>query len=311
MANRYWVWWWATTNWTQSWTTNWGTASATTDNASVPGASDDVIFDSWFSGNCVFDKSGSECKSITFTWWTWYTWTFNISNANVLVYWWITLSTTTTYSGSWNFVMRATSWTNVYDTKWITLPSYWLIISGSWWTHKLWNDLIMWWTTARSLQLIAGTFDWDWKTVKFAANTSNPCSISWDFWTANCNIWCDTSWTWELYVTWTSTFLNFKISAWRTVRFTSGKTTTVGTFTAIWTSWSPITIYTSTTTNATLTKAWWWVISCDYIDIDYITGSPDDTWYMWNNSTDWWHNSKIYFTEPPATTNTTNFFMFF
>jgi len=35
------------------------------------------------------------------------------------------------------------------------------------------------------------------------------------------------------------------------------------------------------------------------MDVDYLNGSPDTTWYMGANSTDGTHNSQIYFTVPP------------
>ena len=52
-ANRYWVGGGLTPNWDEATLgiTNWGTASNTQDNASVPGAADDVIFDNSTNGN--------------------------------------------------------------------------------------------------------------------------------------------------------------------------------------------------------------------------------------------------------------------
>lgn len=107
-----------------------------------------------------------------------------------------------------------------------------------------------------------------------------------------------------------TTWNDFKINAGRKVTFTAGTTNKVTTFTAVGSVGSLITLRSSTTTNATLTKSGGGTISCDYIDIDYITGNPDTTWYMGLNSTDGGHNSQIYFTEPPSSTNTTNFFQF-
>ncbi len=51
MANRYWVGGGSSANWNATGNTNWGTASNTRDNASVPGVSDDVIFDNSANGN--------------------------------------------------------------------------------------------------------------------------------------------------------------------------------------------------------------------------------------------------------------------
>jgi hypothetical protein len=68
MANRYWVGGGSSVNWNATGNTNWGTASNTQDNASVPGASDDVFFDGVGTGasDCTINASGS-CRSLNFT----------------------------------------------------------------------------------------------------------------------------------------------------------------------------------------------------------------------------------------------------
>ena len=62
----------------------------------------------------------------------------------------------------------------------------------------------------------------------------------------------------------------------------------------------------SSTTHASLTKAGGGVIDCYYLDVDYITGNPDTTWYM-HNSLDGGHNTRIHFIQ----SNNSNFFIFF
>jgi hypothetical protein len=90
-----------------------------------------------------------------------------------------------------------------------------------------------------------------------------------------------------------NTWNDFKISAGRTVRFYREDTQTVDTFTAIGTEGNEITIKSDTTTNAILEKAGGGTITMDYVDIDYITGNPDDTWYA-SNSTIGANCSQIY-----------------
>jgi len=58
MALRYWVGGGSSANWNATGNTNWGTASNTQDNASVPGDTDDVIFDGVGTG-----ASNSTCNA--------------------------------------------------------------------------------------------------------------------------------------------------------------------------------------------------------------------------------------------------------
>lgn len=62
---------------------------------------------------------------------------------------------------------------------------------------------------------------------------------------------------------------------------------------------------TSGTTHATLTKLGGGKISRGYLDVDYLTGSPVDTWFMGATSIDGGHNTNIYFVDAPAVTEVT------
>lgn len=125
------------------------------------------------------------------------------------------------------------------------------------------------------------------------------------------NMWNATTGAYVFNFTGNNIFNDFKIDAGRTVKFANSTTTTVNTFTALGTSGSHITLSnTSSTTHATLKKAGGGVISdCDYVDSTYLTGSPDNTWYMGANSTN--TDCTNMYTSAPVTTNTTNFFHFF
>ncbi len=117
------------------------------------------------------------------------------------------------------------------------------------------------------------------------------------------NLWNNTTNAQILTVTDTNTFADFKIDAGRTVKFTNSTTTTVTTFTALGTSGSHIVISnTSSTTHATLAKAGGGVISgCDYIDIQEMTGSPANTWFIGANSTDTGNTcTNIYLSNAPT-----------
>ena len=98
------------------------------------------------------------------------------------------------------------------------------------------------------------------------------------------------------YVTGGGTCDNFKVDTPPSeTRFEPSKTFTVTTWTGEGTSGNLVKIISNTTTNATLAKAGGGTISLTYMSVDYITGSPADTWYMDANSTDGGHNSQIYF----------------
>jgi len=68
---RYWVGGGSTSAWSATGNTNWGTASNTRDNASVPSATDDVIFDNSVNGNtpCTITANAA-AKTLTMTGWS-------------------------------------------------------------------------------------------------------------------------------------------------------------------------------------------------------------------------------------------------
>ena len=159
-----------------------------------------------------------------------------------------------------------------------------------------------WIITGASNQIIISstdnlTFNRETSTVKLTGTLTDNTTLDlkgltwYNFWNAT---------TGDYYITIASsnTFNDFKIDANRKMKFAAGTTQTVNTFTATGTAGNLIVIRSTTTTNATLAKAGGGTISCDYIDIDYITGNPDTTWYMGTHSTDGGHNTRIYFTEP-------------
>jgi hypothetical protein len=84
--------------------------------------------------------------------------------------------------------------------------------------------------------------------------------------------------------------------------FTANSTQTVAAFSTNGADASLVKIRSSSTTHATLTKSGGGLISEDYVDIDYMTGSPSLTWYMGTHSTDGTHNTAIYFTDIPPNT---------
>lgn len=251
----------------------------------------------------TFEWRGS--NTLTSAWKTW----AKIITINV-PWWTLTLSDDLSFWSS-AYYLQVDWWTFDANDKNYTWSSF---VSNSWSTRTIymWNWLwTLYWDNTSILNMSSTwlTFYPELSTIKFTAVLTENKQFVW-WWLTYNNFWNATTWDYVILIIWSNTFNDFKIDAWRQVKFTQSTNNTVTTFTTP-NTWDKVVLRSSTTTNATLTKAWWWVISCDYIDIDYITGSPDTTWYMWTHSTDWWHNSQIYFTKPPATTNTTNFFMFF
>ena len=170
-----------------------------------------------------------------------------------------------------------------------------------------WTMTLSWSGTVWNTNNISNFTINEWWLVKFINNSSSAKTIFWGWFTFN-NFQISTGWTGAVIIDWNNTFNDFKIDAGRQVNFTNSTTQTVTTFTATWSAWSIITLRnSSSTTTATLAKAWGGIISCDYMDVDYLVGSPADTWYMGENSTDWWHNTNIYFEAPPITTNIKSF----
>ncbi|MFA5772927.1 MAG: hypothetical protein WC974_09380 [Thermoplasmata archaeon] len=103
-----------------------------------------------------------------------------------------------------------------------------------------------------------------------------------------------------------NTFNTFALNALNTngVLLTTGTTQTVANFTSNGDGSNKPKLRSTTTTNATITKSGGGTICEDYIDVDYITGTPANTWYVGANSTDGGHNSGLIFTAcfPTVTT---------
>lgn len=109
------------------------------------------------------------------------------------------------------------------------------------------------------------------------------------------------------------TFNSFKIAnTVGGVYFYQGKTFKFGSFEAEGQVGDLIEIKSSSSSvSATLEKTGGGVVSCDYIDARRLSGTPDNTWYMGENSTNSGNNSQIYFIDPPSATATGNFFQLF
>jgi hypothetical protein len=134
------------------------------------------------------------------------------------------------------------------------------------------------WDTTTTTNL---TFDKGTATIKLTAEYSWDKTFNGGGLTFN-NIECNHTGTHPIFRS-NNVWNDFKISAGRGVRFYRGNTQTVNTFNAIGTDGNEITIKSDTTTNAILEKAGGGTITMDYVDIDYITGNPDDTWYASNS----------------------------
>ena len=106
----------------------------------------------------------------------------------------------------------------------------------------------------------------------------------------------------NITVTGSNTFNIFALDALNTngVLLTTGTTQTVADFTSNGDGSNKPKLRSTTTTNATIAKSGGGTICEDYIDVDYITGTPADTWYMGANSTDGTHNLNLTFTGCPA-----------
>jgi hypothetical protein len=98
------------------------------------------------------------------------------------------------------------------------------------------------------------------------------------------NFWNHTTGAYAVQFTGSNVFNNFKVDAGRTMQFTAGTTTTVGSLTATGTSGSPITLGSITAASHTLTKTGGGTATCDYCNISYSTATPASTWYATNST---------------------------
>lgn len=255
------------------------------------------------------------------------------ASTNVYTYWW---RWTSTITSSWktyakNFHIDAVSWTlqlldSIDLTNWTTWTNFrvysWTLTTNN---HNITTGSFDMWLTSstRTVNLWSSTIDckrptstsflfttttgltfnaWT-STIKISGvRTSNQIALNWGSWLTFYNVWIASTGAYTETITGSNTFNDFKIDTGRTVNFTNSTTTTVNTFTATGTAGNLITLRnSSSTTKATLAKAWGGVISCDYMDVDYLVWSPADTWYMGENSTDGGNNTNIYFEAPILT----------
>lgn len=117
------------------------------------------------------------------------------------------------------------------------------------------------------------------------------------------NLWITGDRTGDIFITGSNTFNDIRIdrdTGNKSIKFgesdTGYNTTTCNTFTCDVSGTNTLSIRNySGTTKSTLVKSGGGVIDLDYIDIDYIEGSPIYTWFVGINSIDGGHNTNIYF----------------
>ena len=179
----------------------------------------------------------------------------------------------------------------IFKSPVLTLGSSTIVITGS--SVYVWSVVEI----GGTLTINAGT-----STIKFT-NAFEDTSFNMYGKTYN-NIWLTGGGAGYFFVSGGGTINNFKVDTPPCeIYFQASKTVTISSWTGSGTAGNLVKIISNTTTNATLAKAGGGVISLDYMDVDYITGSPADTWYMGANSTDGTHNSQIYFTAAPSSTS--------
>ncbi|MEK7116534.1 MAG: hypothetical protein AAB837_00005, partial [Patescibacteria group bacterium] len=84
------------------------------------------------------------------------------------------------------------------------------------------------------------------------------------------------------------------------LRLTAGTTQNVNNFTSNGSVGSLTAASSTSASVATIHKFGGGTICLDYVNIDYIVGSPANTWYMGANSTDGGHNTQLIFTGCPG-----------
>lgn len=131
------------------------------------------------------------------------------------------------------------------------------------------------------------TFNAWTSTIKFTSAGTLPKAFI-GGWLTYYNFWNNTGSKGTLTISWNNTFNDFKIDAWRSnTLFATWSTQTFSSFTAVWTSGSPITINSTTTGTHTLTAPTRNnanPISCDYLNIQHSIATPSNTWYAGANS---------------------------
>lgn len=166
MANRYWVG--GTGNWDASTTTNWSASSGGAGGASVPTASDNVIFDTLSNATAYTVTITATANCLDFTMGaplsgkvTW-AGTSSLAISGSLNLSGGTAGITRTYTGQITFI--ATSGTKTIDVNSVAMSSEW-IFNGSGGTFQLASDLVTGPGVNGNFTLTAGTFDPNGKTV--------------------------------------------------------------------------------------------------------------------------------------------------
>lgn len=140
-------------------------------------------------------------------------------------------------------------------------------------------------------------------TIKFTDNSATNKKIAFNYVATRTfgNIWIATLGTGTFTFDNAFTCTDLKIDGGRTVIFTNSTTTTMTTFSPQGSAGNLVTLRnSSSTTKATIAKAGGGKIDVNYMDINYIIGSPSNTWYVGSNSVDGGSNTNIYFTSAPT-----------
>jgi len=270
MANRYWVG--GAGDWDVSTTTHWSDSSGGAGGQSVPGSSDTAIFDAASGGGTVTPNYNLSVVSITMG----------------------AFTGTLDFSANNNSPTLATFSCNGTGTRTLKMGTGTFTLTGvsDVWIMNTVTNLTL--DAGQSTIKVVGTVGlYGGKTIYANGLILNKIWYSPVEYHANNYLRFYTS----------GTYSEIKLDAGTITTFLNSTTTTVTTFVALGTAESHITISnTSLTTHATLTKAGGGVISgCDYIDIQEITGSPADTWYIGSNSTDTGSTcTNIYLLDEPA-----------
>lgn len=166
--------------------------------------------------------------------------------------------------------------------------------SGYWYLNTASNP---WNANASGVTLNAGTSTIRLQAVMTVAHTFHGNGKTYN------NIECAATGAFALQFSGSNTFNNFHIdasAAARTVLFTAGTTTTVGSMTRD-AGTNVITIGSITAASHTLTKTGGGFVSMDYLSVSRSTAGPTTTWYAGTHSTDGGNNSGWYFTLPSVT----------
>ncbi|HET6558054.1 MAG TPA: hypothetical protein VFG54_12115 [Prolixibacteraceae bacterium] len=104
-------------------------------------------------------------------------------------------------------------------------------------------------------------------------------------------IWLSGGHTGNYQITGNNTIAELIVDAGKKVQFAAGSTQQIGKLTAIGTAANPITIGSITAAAHTLNKSGSGVINADYLNISYSNATPDNRWFMGDNSVDAGNNT--------------------